>query len=67
MGTRPTLGGGERRLEVHLLGFAGELYGEEVRVSFLKHLREEKRFANLEELKAQIARDVMAARAYFGL
>ncbi|TBH21425.1 riboflavin biosynthesis protein RibF [Thermus thermamylovorans] len=67
VGTRPTLGGGERRLEVHLLGFAGELYGEEVRVSFLKHLREEKRFANPEELKAQIARDVMAARAYFGL
>lgn len=67
VGTRPTLGGKERRLEVHLLGFAGELYGEEVRTIFLKRLREERRFASLEELKAQIARDVEAARGYFGL
>lgn len=47
VGTRPTLGGGERRLEVHLLGFAGELYGEEVRLLFLKHLRQERRFESL--------------------
>jgi riboflavin kinase/FMN adenylyltransferase len=67
VGTRPTLGGEERRLEVHLLGFAGELYGEEVRVRFLKRLREERRFPSLEALRAQIARDVEAARAYFGL
>ena len=67
VGTRPTLGGGERRLEVHLLGFAGELYGEEVRLLFLKHLRQERRFESLEALKAQIAQDVAAARAYFGL
>lgn len=39
--------GEERRLEVHLLGFAGELYGEEVRVRFLKRLREERRFPSL--------------------
>ncbi|SDE61036.1 FMN adenylyltransferase /riboflavin kinase [Thermus arciformis] len=67
VGTRPTLGGEERRLEVHLLGFAGELYGEEVRVRFLKRLREERRFPSLEALRAQIAEDVAAARAYFGL
>ncbi len=67
VGTRPTLGGEERRLEVHLLGFAGELYGEEVRVRFLKRLREERRFPSLEALRAQIAEDVEAARAYFGL
>lgn len=67
VGTRPTLGGEERRLEVHLLGFAGELYGEEVRVRFLKRLREERRFPSLEALKAQIAQDVEAARAYFGV
>lgn len=67
VGTRPTLGGSERRLEVHLLGFAGELYGEEVRLTFLKRLREERRFPSLEALKAQIAEDVAAARAYFGL
>jgi len=67
VGTRPTLGGEERRLEVHLLGFIGELYGEEVRVRFLKRLREERRFPSLEALKAQIAEDVEEARAYFGL
>ncbi|VCU53491.1 Riboflavin biosynthesis protein RibF [Thermus thermophilus] len=67
VGTRPTLGGEERRFEVHLLGFAGELYGEEVRVRFLKRLREERRFPSLEALKAQIAQDVEAARAYFGV
>jgi len=67
VGTRPTLGGEERRLEVHLLGFAGELYGEEVRVRFLKRLREERRFPSLEALRAQIAEDVAEARAYFGL
>lgn len=67
VGTRPTLGGKERRLEVHLLGFAGELYGEEVRVRFLKRLREERRFPSLEALRAQIAEDVAEARAYFGL
>lgn len=67
VGTRPTLGGGERRLEVHLLGFSGELYGEEMRVRFLKRIREERRFPSPEALAAQIARDVAEARAYFGL
>ncbi|WP_279164847.1 riboflavin biosynthesis protein RibF [Thermus scotoductus] len=67
VGTRPTVDGMERRLEVHLLGFAGELYGEEMRLVFLKRLREERRFASLEELQAQIAKDVALARAYFGL
>lgn len=67
VGTRPTVNGSERRLEVHLLGFAGDLYGEEMRLVFLKRLREERRFASLEELKAQIAKDVTSARAYFGL
>jgi riboflavin kinase/FMN adenylyltransferase len=67
VGTRPTLGGEERRLEVHLLGYAGELYGEEARVRFLKRLREERRFPSLEALRAQIQADVQASRAYFGL
>ncbi|RTH20545.1 riboflavin biosynthesis protein RibF [Thermus scotoductus] len=67
VGTRPTVDGMERRLEVHLLGFAGELYGEEMRLVFLKRLREERRFASLEELQAQIAKDVTSARTYFGL
>ncbi len=67
VGTRPTLGGGPLRLEVHLFGFSGDLYGEEVRVEFLKKLREEKRFASLEELKAQLAKDREEALRFFGL
>ncbi|WP_038056119.1 riboflavin biosynthesis protein RibF [Thermus amyloliquefaciens] len=67
VGSRPTVNGTERRLEVHLLGFAGELYGEEMQIAFLKRLREERRFPDLQALRTQIAQDVEAARAYFGL
>ena len=58
LGVRPTFGGGERVLEAFLLDFSGELYGEEVEVSFIKRLRDEKAFASPAELSAQIARDV---------
>ncbi|WP_019587773.1 riboflavin biosynthesis protein RibF [Deinococcus apachensis] len=62
VGFRPTVDGKERRFEVHLFDFEGDLYGEEVQVKFFKHLRGEQRFAGLDELKAQIARDAQAAR-----
>jgi riboflavin kinase/FMN adenylyltransferase len=58
LGVRPTFGGGERVLEAFLLDFSGELYGEEVEVSFIKRLRDEMAFASAAELSAQIARDV---------
>ncbi len=67
VGLRPTVDGSELRFEAHLLGFGGDLYGHELKVTFLKKLRDEKRFASLEELRSQIARDVTAAREYFGL
>jgi riboflavin kinase/FMN adenylyltransferase len=64
LGLRPTVESGavDRSLEVHLLDYEGDLYGGELEISFLQFLREEKKFAGLEELKAQIARDVAAAR-----
>ena len=65
LGTRPTVGGAGRRLEVHLLDWQGDLYGQEVRVEFLEHVRPEQRFAGLDALRAQIDRDVAAAREYF--
>ena len=49
-------------LEVHLLDFAQDLYGQEVRVEFVRRLREERRFPGPEALKAQIAADVAEAR-----
>jgi riboflavin kinase/FMN adenylyltransferase len=49
-------------VEAHLLGFCADLYGRSVELSFLERLRDERRFASLEELSAQIARDVERAR-----
>ena len=56
IGLRPTVGG-DPRSETHLIGFDGDLYGRFLRVSPLRYLREERRFASLDELAAQIARD----------
>ncbi|WP_457637089.1 riboflavin biosynthesis protein RibF [Oceanithermus sp.] len=67
VGVRPTLGGGELRFEAHLLGFNGDLYGHELRVIFLKKLRDERRFSGKEELRRQIVRDLEEARRFFGL
>ncbi|HEY6876452.1 MAG TPA: bifunctional riboflavin kinase/FAD synthetase [Polyangiales bacterium] len=61
LGVRPTVSGG-RSLEVHVLDFAGDLYGRTLRVGFVARLRGEQKFAGLDELKAQIARDVEAGR-----
>lgn len=58
LGIRPTFGGGERVLEAFLLDFSGDVYGEEVEVSFVKRLRDELAFASAAALAAQIARDV---------
>ena len=63
IGTRPTFGQGERTVEVYLLGFEGELYGHELQVELVQHLRAEKRFPNPEELAAQVGRDVEEARS----
>lgn len=65
VGIRPTVDGTRTLLEVHLLDFDGDLYGRTVQVDFCEKLREEERYESLDLLKAQIAKDVMAARNYF--
>ena len=66
VGVRPTVDtDGGVTVESHLLEPVGELYGAACRVEFLKMLRPEKRFTDLDGLRAQIARDAEAARAYF--
>ncbi|WP_164491720.1 bifunctional riboflavin kinase/FAD synthetase [Staphylospora marina] len=59
IGIRPTIHDPEpkERLEVHVLGFSGDLYGRVLRVEFLHFLREERKFSSLEELAEQIRRD----------
>ena len=52
----------ENRVEAYLLGYEGDLYGKVIDVTFVERLRPEQRFSGLDELKAQIARDVAEAR-----
>lgn len=63
IGSRPTVGGVRRLLEVHFLGFEGDLYGRAIEVWFEEHLRAEARFPSLEALKEQIAIDVQVAKS----
>ena len=65
LGIRPTLGGRRPLLEVHVFDFERDIYGAHIAVRFEKKLRDELRFPNFDALKAQIAADAAAARAYF--
>lgn len=66
IGSNPTFEGGGLNVETHLLDFEGDLYGEEIILHFVEHLRPEKRFSGPEELAAQIGRDVEQARQALG-
>jgi len=67
IGRRPTLEmpDPQLRVEVHLLNFQGDLYGEDMEVEFVQKLRDEKKFASVEELKTQISHDVADALVSF--
>jgi riboflavin kinase/FMN adenylyltransferase len=63
LGLRPTVDdSGRAKLEVHLFDFAGDLYGQHLRVDFLHKIRDEQKFPDLETLQARIARDCEIAR-----
>ena len=49
-------------VEAHLIGFEGDIYGETLRIAFLERLRGEKRFDSVDELVAQMNRDVEDAK-----
>ena len=58
LGVKPTFAdGGGRILELHLLGFEGDLYGRELTVELIRFIRPERRFASPEELRTQIEKD----------
>ncbi|MFL6621717.1 MAG: bifunctional riboflavin kinase/FAD synthetase [Sulfurifustis sp.] len=65
IGTRPTVGGTERLLEVHALDFNRDIYGTHVKVDFLHRIREERRFDSVEEMRQCIDQDIAVARQYF--
>ncbi|MBI3822444.1 MAG: bifunctional riboflavin kinase/FAD synthetase [Planctomycetes bacterium] len=62
VGPNPTFGENARKVEVHLIGFVGDLYGKTVAVEFVTKVRDTKRFASVQELVAQIRADVAEAR-----
>lgn len=63
LGRKPTISeNADPSLEVHLLDWNGDLYGKDLEVRFTKFLRSEMKFRGLDELKAQIVRDIEAAR-----
>jgi riboflavin kinase/FMN adenylyltransferase len=62
LGPRPTFGDAATSLEAHLFDAAGDFYGAQVRIDFVKRLRETRKFASVEELKTQLAQDERDAK-----
>lgn len=57
IGTNPTVGGKKRTIETHFLNFNKDLYGKEITIEFLKHIRDEETFDSIEELRQEIEID----------
>jgi riboflavin kinase/FMN adenylyltransferase len=62
LGTRPTVGGVQTLLEVHVFDFSSDLYGREIEVEFVAKLRDEENYPTLDALVEQIHRDAAEAR-----
>jgi riboflavin kinase/FMN adenylyltransferase len=62
IGRRPTFDAGHVSIETYLLDFEGDIYGERMEVELIRRIRAERPFAGIEEIKAQIAKDVELAR-----
>jgi riboflavin kinase / FMN adenylyltransferase len=65
VGTRPTFGETDTTVETHLLRYSGDLYGRSVRLGFVMRLRDERRFDDVDALKAQIEADQRRAERLF--
>jgi len=66
VGLNPTFGAGPRTVESYILNFHEDIYGAQVKLAFVKRLREEKKFDSVPALTAQIHQDVLDAEATFG-
>ncbi len=65
IGTRPTVSGESMRSETCIFDFEGDLYGRNVEVSLIKFLREEKKFASVDELKQAVSKDIMKSKEIY--
>ena len=65
IGVRPTFGESDRTIETHVLKFNGDLYGKAVRLAFVQRLRDERRFEDVDSLRAQIEADRRRAERLF--
>jgi len=65
VGNRPTVGGTKPLLEVYIFDFNDDIYGKYLNIDFLHKIRDEKKFANLDELKKWIEDDIIKARDWF--
>lgn len=63
IGTRPTFGGGNVSLEVNIFDFSDNIYGRKVEITFIRHIRAERRFASMDKLRAQLEADRNTAMA----
>ena len=57
IGKRPTVEGKERRVEMNIFDYSGMLYGKEMKISFIKRIRNEQKFKNLDDLSDQLRKD----------
>lgn len=60
VGWNPTVGNLRPSVEAHLIDYQGDLYGKEITISFIKYLREERKFASLADLQKQIEKDMQS-------
>ncbi|MFP4031772.1 MAG: bifunctional riboflavin kinase/FAD synthetase [Desulfococcaceae bacterium] len=63
IGWSPTFDDHQFTVEIHLLGFSGDLYDKKIRVNFVERIRDEKKFSGISELAGQIQRDIATARS----
>lgn len=67
IGAAQTFGESQRRAEVYILDFAGELYGQEIEVELIRKIRDNIKFDAQDDLVEQMKQDEAVAREYFGL
>ena len=65
IGSRPTFGGENRSIELHIIGYESDLYGSKIKVDFKSRLRTEQKFGSADELMAQLRADRESTVRYF--